>query len=98
MKTALCQYCHTLSKHLKNVILSSTAPPIWGIIKNDGKSKLEIYKVYDFIKGGSCKPKLKKWTITVFSSVIDMGCVNLSTTFSLQKKYDPCKQDSFQYY
>ena len=34
---------------------------------------------------------------TVFSYVIDMARVNLSTTFALQKKYDPCKQDSFEY-
>ena len=44
MKIALCQSCHTLSKQgKKNVILLSTAPPILGITKDDGKSKLEIY-------------------------------------------------------
>ena len=86
----------------------STAPPILGITKDDGKSKLGIYKVYDFTKGGTdiidqrmgfytCKPKSRKWTITVFSYVIDMARVNSSTTFALQKKYDPCKQDSFEY-
>ena len=56
MKIALCQYPHTLSKHLKlekNVILLFTAPPILGITKDDGKSKLGIYKVYDFTKGGT---------------------------------------------
>ena len=85
----------------------STAPPILGITKDDGKSKLGIYKVYDFTKGGAdiinqmgfytCKPKSRKWAITVFSDVIDMAQVNSSTTFALQKKYDPCKQDSFEY-
>ena len=35
----------------KNVILLSTALPILGITKDDGKSKLGIYKVYDFTKG-----------------------------------------------
>ena len=39
------------SKGKKNVILLSTAPPILGITKHDGKSKLRIYKVYDFTKG-----------------------------------------------
>ena len=64
--------------------------------------------MYDFTKGGTdiinqrmgfytCKPKSKKWIITVFSYVIDMAHVNSSTTFSLQKKYDFCKQDSFEY-
>ena len=53
MKIAVCQYRHTFSKHLKvtkNVILLSTAPPILGITKDDEKSKLGIYKVYDFTK------------------------------------------------
>ena len=110
MKIAVCQYRHTFSKHLKvtkNVILLSTAPPILGITKDDEKSKLGIYKVYDFTKRGkdiinqrmglyTCKPKSRKLTVTVFSYVIDMAHVNLSTTFALQKKY-PCKQDSFEY-
>ena len=39
------------------------------------------------------KPKSRKWKITGFSCVIDMTHVNSSTTFALQKKYDPCKQD-----
>ena len=111
MKIALCQYRHTLSKHLKvkkNVILLSTAPPILGITKDGGKSKLGMYKVYDFTKGGTgiidqrmgfytCKPKSRKLTIIVFSYVIDMARVYSSTTFPVQKKYDPCKQDSFEY-
>ena len=33
----------------------------------------------------------------MFSYVIDIACVNSSTTFALQEKYDPCKQDSFEY-
>ena len=54
MKIALCQSCHTLSKQgKKNVILLSTAPPILGITKDDGKSKLGIYKVYNFTKRGT---------------------------------------------
>ena len=111
IKIALCQYRHTLSKHLKvkkNVVLLSAAPLILGITKDDGKSKLGIYKVYDFTKGGTdiidqrmgfytCKPKSRKRTMTVFSYVIDMARVNSSTTFPLQKKYDPSKQDSFEY-
>ena len=90
MKIVLCQYRHTLSKHLKvkkNVIFLSTAPPILGITKDHGKSKLGIYKLYDFTKGGTdiidqrigfytCKLKSRKWTITVFSYVIDMARVN----------------------
>ena len=64
--------------------------------------------MYDFTKGGTdiidqtvgfyaCKPKSRKWTITVFSYVIDIARVNSTTTFALKKKYHPCKQDSFEY-
>ena len=45
----------------------------------------------------TCKPKSRKWAITVFSYVIDMARINSSITFALQKKYDPCKQGSFEY-
>ena len=76
----------------------STAPPVLGITKDNGKIKLGIYKVYDFTKGGAdiichkmefytLKPKSRRWKITV----------NSSTTFALQKNYDLCKQDSFEY-
>ena len=74
MKIALYQYRHMLSKHLKvkkNIILLFTAPPNLGITKDDGKSKLGIYRLYDFTKGGTdiidqrmwfytCKPKYRK--------------------------------------
>ena len=105
---SISPYVVKTCKGKKNVILLSTAPPILDITKDDGKSKLRIYKVYDLTKGGtdiidqrmefySCKPKSRKWIISVFSYVIDMARVNSSTTFALQKKYDPCKQDSFEY-
>ena len=85
-----------------------TIPPILGIAKDDGKGKIGICKVYDLTKGGTdiidqrmgfytFKPKSRKWTITLFSYVIDMVRINSSTTFALQKKYDSCKQDYFDY-
>ena len=33
----------------------------------------------------------------MFSYVIDMARVNSTTIFALQKKHDPCKQESFEY-
>ena len=103
IKIALCQYRHILPKHPK-----VNTPPILGITKDDGKSNLGIYKVYDFTKRvtdiidqrmgfSTCKPKSRKFAITVFNYVIDMTRVNSSTTFALQNKYYPCKQDSFEY-
>ena len=92
---SISPYVAKTSKGKKNVILLSTASPILGIRK-DGKSKLGIYKVYDFTKGGTdiidqrigfytCKPKSRKWTMTLFSYVVDMARVKMSTTFALQK-------------
>ena len=46
---SISSYVVKTAKGKKNVILLSTALPILGITKNDGKSKLGIYKVYDFI-------------------------------------------------
>ena len=105
---SISSYVVKTSKGKKNVILLSTAPPILDITKDNWKSKLGIYKVYDCRKGGTdiidqrmgfytCKPKSRKWAITVFSYVIDMPRVNSSTTFALLKNYNPCKQDSFEY-
>ena len=65
-------------------MLLSTTPPILGITKDEGKSKLGIYKVYGFTKGRTdsidqnigfytSKPKSRKWTITVFSYVVNMA-------------------------
>ena len=64
--------------------------------------------MYDFTEGGTdiidqrtgfyiCKSKSRKWALTVFSYVINMARVNSFTKFAIQKKYDPCKQDSFEY-
>ena len=50
---SISSYVAKTSKGKKNVILLSTTPPILGITKDDGKSKLGIYKVYDFTKGGT---------------------------------------------
>ena len=68
---SISSYVVKTSKDKKNVILLSTAPLILGITKDDGKSKLGIYKVYDFAKERTdiidqrmgfytCKPKSRK--------------------------------------
>ena len=75
---SISPYVVKTSKGKKNVTLLSTAPPILGITKDDGKSKLGIHKVYDFTNRGTdiidqrmgfdtCKPESRKWTIIVFS-------------------------------
>ena len=84
---SMSSYVVKTFKGKKNVISFSTAPPILGITKDDGKSKLGIYKVYFFTKRETdiiphrmgfytCKPKSRKWKVTVFSYVIDMAHVH----------------------
>ena len=50
---SISSYVVKTSKGKKNMILLSSTPPILGITKDDGKSKLVIHKVYDFTKGGT---------------------------------------------
>ena len=41
----------TKSTGLRNVLLLSTLEPIIAVTKDDGKQKLQVYKMYDFTKG-----------------------------------------------
>ena len=104
----ISSYFVKTSKSKKDVILFSSTPPILGITKDDEKSNLGIYKVYDFTKRVTdiidqrmgfytCQPKSRKFAITVFNYVIDMTRVNSSTTSAFQNQYYPCKQDSYEY-
>ena len=49
---SISSYVVKTAKGKKNVILLSTAPPFLGITKDDGKSKLGIYKGYILQKEG----------------------------------------------
>ena len=42
----------TKSTGLRNVLLLSTLEPIIAVTKDDVKQKLQVYKMYDFTKGG----------------------------------------------
>lgn len=77
-------------------------PPFLGVIKDDGKKKPVIIKLYDFTKGGtdiidqrmltySVKPKLSKWAICAFSYMLDVARVNQSTVVLLNKGLSPMK-------
>ena len=50
---SLSSYVVTTSKGKKNVMLLATVPQILGTTKDDGKEKLDLFKVYDFTKGGT---------------------------------------------
>ena len=82
------------------MLFLSTAPPLLATTKDDNKSKLGIYKLYDFSKGGtdiidqtmgfySCKLKSKRWTMNAFSYVLDTCRVNASTKYAMNNDLQP---------
>ena len=83
-------------------------PPLLGTTKDDEKDKPALYKLYDFMKGGtdiivqrmwfySLKLKSRRWTITAFCYVLDMARVNAFIVMLMNQKKDPKKIDSFQF-
>ena len=95
----------TTSTGLRNFLLLSTLERIIVVTQNDGKQKPQIYKVYDFTKGGAdkidqraqfytCKPKSSRWTISVFSYVLGTSRINASTVWSINNNENPRKIDS----
>ena len=75
-------------------------PPLLPTTKDDNKSKLAIYKLYDFSKGGtdiidqrmgfySCKSESKRWTMSAFSYVLDTCRVNASTLYAMNNDLQP---------
>lgn len=82
--------------------------PILGCTKDDGKKKPQLYKLYDFTKGGtdiidqrmgkySVKPKSNKWTVAAFSYILDTSRVNASTIWALNNEKQPKKVNSFNF-
>ena len=78
----------------------TTVPSLLATTKDDNKSKLAIYKLYDFSKSGtdiigqrrgfySCKSKSKRWTMNVFSYVLDTYRVNASTIYAMNNDLQP---------
>ena len=93
------------STGLRNVLLLLTLEPIIAVTQDDGQQKLQIYKVYDFTKGRTdiidqrvqpymCKPKSSRWTIAVFSYILDTSRVNGSTVWSMNNNKNPRKINS----
>ena len=76
-----------------------------GVTKDDEKKEPTLYKLYDFTNGGtgecdqkvesySVKPKSRKWTIGVFSYILDMTSINAKTVLLLNKKENPRARDT----
>ena len=82
--------------------------PILGVTKDDQKFKLQMYKLYDFTKGGTdiidqkmgtytTKSKSRKWSRVAFSYLLDTIRVNSSTLIELNKNHVPKLANSFSF-
>ena len=89
----ISSYVVKTSKGKKSVIVLSTINSIQGVTKDDDKKKPVMYKLYDFTKGGtdivdqkmsfySCITKSRKWTLVVFSYLLDAIRVNSATLYA----------------
>ena len=84
----------------KNVLMFSTLEPILGTTKDDNCHKLELYKMYDFRKGGTDivgQGISRKLTLVMFAYMLDTARVNSLTIFALNQGKDPIKKKSFKY-
>ena len=107
-KTILGSYVVKTSKGKKNVLMLSTMEPILGVTKDDQKFKPQMYKLYDFTKGGTdiidqkmgtytTKSKSRKWSRVAFSYLLDTIRVNSSTLIELNKNHDTKLANSFNF-
>ena len=103
----ICSYTvNPKSSTKKNCLLLSSMRPLMGITSDDKKQKPALFKLYDFTKGGTdvvdqrigyytTKAKSHRWSITAFYYMLDTARVNAQTIYSLKKKKDPRKSNSF---
>ena len=70
--------------------------PYEGVTMDDDKKKPQIYKLYDFTKGGTdivdqkmgyhtCKAMSRRWTMTAFYYILDTIRVNSTTIYTMLK-------------
>ena len=92
----------------KNVLILSILELILGTTKDDNCHKLELYKPYDFKKGGTdivdqrmgfhtVETKSRKWTLVMFAYMLDTARVSSSTIFALNQGKDPVEGKHFEY-
>ena len=76
--------------------------PLFSKTKDDGKEKPQIFKFYDFTKGGTdivdqkasyytTKSKSRKWKLVAFFYLLDTARINVSTMWGLKNGVDPKK-------
>ena len=85
----------TKSKGKKNVVILSTLRPMHSCTKDDNKSKPQIFKFYDFTKGGTdivdqmndyftTRAKSLRWVMIVLYYMLDSARVNAKTLWCIK--------------
>ena len=98
----------TKSKGKKNVVILSTTRPMHSCTKDDNKSKPQIFKFYDFTKGGtdifdqmndyfSTRAKSLRWVMIVLYYMLDTARVNAKTIWCIKNGIDHHKLKSYNF-
>ena len=97
-KNCLSSYTvQTKSKGKKNVVILSTTRPMHSCTKDDNKSKPQIFKFYDFTKGGTgivdqmndyftTRAKSLRWVMIVLYYMLDSARVNAKTIWCIKNR------------
>ena len=99
---------NTKSKGKKNVLALTTLVPLLATTIDDNKNEPAILKLYEFTKGGAViadqrirtyttNTGAKRWTMSVFSYLLDTARVNSQTLWALNKNRNPKLTNSFQF-
>ena len=98
----------TKSKCKKNVVILSTTRPMHSCTKDDNKSKPQIFKFYDFTKGGTdivdqmndyftTRAKSLRWVMIVLYYMLDTARVNAKTIWCIKNGIDHHKLKSYNF-
>ena len=98
----------TKSKGKKNVVILLTTRPMHSSTKDDNKSEPQIFKFYDFKKGGidivdqmnyyfTTRAKSLWWVIIVVYYVLETARVNAKTIWGIKNGIDHHKLKSFNF-
>ena len=110
-KKDLCLSSYTVqtkSKGKKNVVILSTTRPMHSCTKDDNKSKPQIFKFYDFTKGGTdivdqmndyftTRAKSLRWVMIVLYYMLDTARVNAKTIWCMKNGIDHHKPESYNF-
>ena len=98
----------TKSKGKKNVVILSTTRPMHSCTKDDNKSKPQIFKFYDFTKGGTdivdqmndyftTRAKSLRWVMIVLYYMLDTARANAKTIWCIKNGIDHHELKSYNF-